>query len=121
MLGAVTGMFQPIDSYISRILQPKKFDRVFNIIFDPEFQVDYEKTIYTAAGAAEFNLSLRQKKFIKIDNRRNEYVDTDKSPQDISIENFFVSIETHAEEYTSPLSTRSLTNSFGTTNNVYRK
>ena len=112
-------------------MQPKKFDRVFNIIFDPEFQVDYEKTISTTLGAQKFDFLLKQAKFIQYNNTKNEYVDSDKSPNDTSLENFFISIETHAEEYVLPLSVKKSASSFettikanlvsNTTKNVYRK
>jgi hypothetical protein len=90
------------DSYITKVLQPKKFDRVFNVIFDPEFQIDFEKTTSNKFGADTLNLLVRERKIININ--QNEYVDADKSLQDASLESFFVSIETHAQEYVSPLS-----------------
>jgi len=130
-VNAASEIFQNPDAYISKILQPKKFDRVFNIIFDPEFQVDYEKTISTTLGAQKFDFLLKQEKFIQYNNTKNEYVDSDKSPNDTSLENFFISIETHAEEYVLPLSVKKSASSFettikanlvsNTTKNVYRK
>ena len=130
-VNAASEIFQNPDAYISKILQPKKFDRVFNIIFDPEFQVDYEKTISTTLGAQKFDFLLKQAKFIQYNNTKNEYVDSDKSPNDTSLENFFISIETHAEEYVLPLSVKKSASSFettikanlvsNTTKNVYRK
>ena len=90
--------FNP-DFYITRLMQPKKFDRVFNIIFDPEFEVDYEKTTATSIGSTKLRDLIRDKKIIEKRPNSNEYVDADKSPQNVSLENFMVVVETHAEEF----------------------
>lgn len=92
------------DFYISKLLQPKKFDRVINIIFDPEFDLDYDatKTGFINSGFDKVyfdNQYLNQKnaKFInKTSNLKDKlYVDVDKTPEDVEINSYFVAIETH--------------------------
>lgn len=85
--------------YITKLVQPKKFDRVFNIIFDPEFEVDYEKTVATSIGAEKLKLLLRDRKIIQKRPNVNEYVDADKSPQNVMLDSYFVVIETHANQF----------------------
>jgi len=99
--------FNP-DFYITRLMQPKKFDRIFNIIFDPEFEVDYEKTSATSIGSAKLADLIRDKKIIQKRPNVNEYVDADKSPQNVSLENFMVVVETHAEEFKINVSAKGL-------------
>lgn len=91
------------DPYISKLLQPKRFDRVFNIIFDPEFTVDYDamkSNLSTEQNSGlstnTFNMLDDQKKFKYYSNSKDPYVDVDKGPKDIAMNTYFVSIETHA-------------------------
>jgi hypothetical protein len=90
------------DPYISKLLQPKRFDRVFNIIFDPEFVVDYDamksniSTEKNDLSTSTFNMLLDNKKFKYYSNSKDPYVDVDKGPNDIAMNTYFVSIETHA-------------------------
>jgi hypothetical protein len=85
------------DPYISKLLQPKRFDRVFNIIFDPEFDIDYEATQTNLPDAFKKSLNGTlddPKKYYK--NKEKSYTDLDKNPQDVAMNMYFVSIETHA-------------------------
>ena len=93
------------DPYISKLLQPKRFDRVFNIIFDPEFVIDND------ASTANFNNladgkqknDLKEKSMADLFNNKifkkngDLFVDVDKGPKDITMNTYFVSIETHAQ------------------------
>lgn len=90
------------DLYIQKLVQPKKFDRIFNIIFDPEFEVDLSG-IDDVAVLPEQSV---EKKFIEqafsnADSSsfnkisENVYVDKDKTPDDISLNAYFVSVETY--------------------------
>lgn len=97
------------DSYIKKLVQPKKFDRVFNIIFDPEFEVDVEKM---NANLSSENSDLKSlvSKSLEDPNRffktaetlgifylGDKYSDKDKTPNDISFNTYFVTLETHAQ------------------------
>lgn len=90
--------FNP-SSYITKLVQPKKFDRVFNVIFDPEFEIDYEKTTATSVGAEKLKLLIRDRKIIQKRPNVNEYVDADKSPQSVMLDSYFVVVETHANQF----------------------
>lgn len=48
----VTPLADPV-AVSKRIISPKQFDRVFNVIIDPdEFEIDYDKTVRTPHGSA---------------------------------------------------------------------
>jgi hypothetical protein len=94
-------VFPPPDVYLKNMLQPKKFDRVFNIIFDPEFEVDYSKTTFSATGTNKLNKLIKENKIYPISIPKKQYADVDKTSKDPSLDLFFVSIETHAEEVSS--------------------
>ena len=100
---ALDVILPPADSYIKLLLQPKKFDRVFNIIFDPEFEVDYSKTTANRMSSQKLMRLVNDSKTIKSIRSRNDsdvrYVDVDKSSADPSMDSFFVVVETHAETY----------------------
>lgn len=89
------------DPYISKLLQPKRFDRVFNIIFDPEFEVDYDaitsnlSTTDKSLQDAVLTTLNDPKRFKQSEVTTTSYNDLDKGPQDIAMNTYFVSIETH--------------------------
>lgn len=88
------------------IIQPKKFDRVFNVIFDPEFEIDVEKTNSTTLGrnslkrlVDEGDIVLRFQNPSDITSSTKPiYVDRDKEFHDMSVESFFVVLESHGLE-----------------------
>jgi hypothetical protein len=88
------------DLYISKLIQPKKFDRVFNIIFDPEFELDYDATQKGLEGAGYPTLfqsyvdSAKLKQNIKNDNY--SYVDSNKDLNSIELNSYFVTVESHS-------------------------
>lgn len=90
------------DPYISKLLQPKRFDRVFNIIFDPDFEVDYNaitsnlSTTDKSLQDAVLKTLDDPKRFKQDEVTKTKYNDLDKGPQDIAMNTYFVSIETHA-------------------------
>ena len=96
--------FTPAAATLQYLIQPKKFDRVFHIIFDPEFEVDQEKTNKTTNGQLKLKQLIDSRKLLR--RVRNggafpltqvvEYVDVDKTPDDVTMETFFVVAETHS-------------------------
>lgn len=106
-----------------RLLRPRQFDRVFNVIIDPdEFEVDYDKTMKTKEGRSSFeslvkngiiiqaNLSqfdkLSQKLAVNKFNFQNGndsndtiYIQNSRSKDqgDLMFEKYFVTIETFDE------------------------
>jgi hypothetical protein len=92
------------DPYISKLLQPKRFDRVFNIIFDPEFVIDNDATTANFNNLADGKQKndLKEKSMANLFNNKifkkdgDVFVDVDKGPKDITMNTYFVSIETHA-------------------------
>lgn len=83
--------FQPIAASLRHLIQPKKFDRVFHIIFDPEFEVDEEKTNKYLIQQLVQKGTLKEKP-------RNVllHVDVDKTPEDLTLETFFAVVESYS-------------------------
>lgn len=87
-------------AYVSKFLQPKKFDRIYNIIFDPEFQVDY---VATKGAKLGIDTDIKLEKLVtqgilkKPINNQNVYFDSNKSFQDPSLNSYFVVIESFDE------------------------
>jgi hypothetical protein len=78
---------------VKQLVQPKKFDRIFNIIFDPEFIVDTEKT-----SPQKLDEFINSRKVIGI-NQNDASLgikDVDKTSEDATLEAYFAVIETHA-------------------------
>jgi hypothetical protein len=74
--------------YKKRISYPKKFDRVFNILIDPDdFYVDQSIT------AEETLRSLVSIGAIRSDDLERQYVSRDKGPGDVTLDEYFVTIE----------------------------
>jgi len=76
---------------LKKLLHPKVFDRVFNIIFDPDsFIVDENKTYPSIINKME------QKRIIKKVTYQGKtyYVDNDRSFKDPALNSYFVNIET---------------------------
>jgi len=86
--------------YISHILQPKKFDRVFNILFDPEFEVDYQETMNNIKDnndiQTHINSQLNSVLFKNFSD--TTYVDKDKTSDDVSMNSYFITVETYVEK-----------------------
>jgi len=80
--------------FLKKLVSPKKFDRVFNIIFDPEFQVDVSTTQSTTIGKKLFESMVSLGKIKQIGN---EYYDNDKSESDVTLYSYFAVLETHAK------------------------
>jgi hypothetical protein len=72
--------------FLKRIVYPKKFDRVFNVIIDPdEFYVDMRMTSQSAVDALVQNNVLVGKS--------QNYRQRDLGPGDVSLDEYFVTIE----------------------------
>jgi len=116
---------------VKRLLTPKQFDRVFNIIIDPDnFEIDYDQTMKTVAGVAAFHQLFRKGDIIAatendvalqtlksrnsnssiqknyrpfVQNRQDReshkfyYRNRDKNEGDITLEKYFITIETLEE------------------------
>lgn len=89
------------------LVQPKKFDRVFNIIFDPEFEIDVKKTRSTSIGDKALTRLIKEGKIVAKYPRGLSayapvadvrYYDEDKTDADVSIESFFVVLESYDED-----------------------
>jgi len=110
-----------------KVLSPKQFDRVFNVIIDPDdFEIDYDKTMKTPHGKLAFEQMLTRgdivpatENEVKISkalakamtnmtlsptgrstqNRTvYKYRDRDRSSGDLAFEKYFVTVETYGEE-----------------------
>lgn len=83
------------------LLQPKKFDRIFNIIFDPDdFELDRNKSVGTKEGKALFESLLHSDVLsIKDDGQQTHYLikERDRNVGDITFDKYFIAIETFGE------------------------
>lgn len=125
VISGISRTLTPLSSGLlvsKKLLQPKQFDRVFNVIIDPDdFQIDYDQTMKTMFG----NQALEQmitngdvvpeqqnnQIFRRMLVGRNQfgyggnvpvagstlYRDRDKNPGDMTFEKYFVTIETFDE------------------------
>jgi len=77
--------------FLRSLIHPKKFDRVFNIIFDPEFIVDESKSY-----KPKIEKMVNTQKLRKVEPYVGKpyYIDTDKSFIDPAFNSYFVNIET---------------------------
>lgn len=89
-----------------QLLQPKKFDRVFNIIFDPDdFEIDTEKTSETPQGRASYAYLSKNNylEFLPLGTELNNtgerarIKERDKNSGDVVFDKYFVTIETFGE------------------------
>jgi hypothetical protein len=80
--------------FLKKLVAPKKFDRVFNIIFDPEFQVDVSATQSTTIGKKLLESMISSGKIRQVGSR---YYDNDKSESDVTLYSYFAVLETHAK------------------------
>jgi hypothetical protein len=94
-----------------KMISPKIFDRVFNIIVDPDdFQIDVEEMSKTNAGSEAIKKMFRLGMLVHPDTESGQkgfdvgstqkYVQAkfDKSSGDISIDRYFVTIESYGED-----------------------
>jgi hypothetical protein len=96
-----------------RLIQPKQFDRVFNIMIDPDdFEIDYARTVSTPYGKQAFELMVTKGDVVPVTNQSpsqfsfasanqgNEFRahDRDKGEGDLIFEKYIVNVETFGEE-----------------------
>ncbi|NBW06504.1 MAG: hypothetical protein EBR82_00585 [Caulobacteraceae bacterium] len=84
-----------VDSYKRRMLYPKKFDRVFNILIDPDdFYVDIASSNSTETGITELKTLIDEGVLINISEDPNnpQYRHRDTSDSDVSLDEYFVSV-----------------------------
>lgn len=121
MSGMLTSISDPL-SLSKRILQPKQFDRVFNIIIDPDdFEVDYDATVATPFGKQALEQMLMRGDIVTVDENeiaqfrmsgtrvfpqarapgnvhQYKHRDRDKNEGDLVFEKYFVVVETFDED-----------------------
>jgi len=98
-------------SVSKRLINPKQFDRIFNLLVDPnDFEIDVNATMATPHGKQAFELLVRHGEilpqmtqsslFMGSNKTSNAYSARKKSPAagDLSFEKFLVSIETIGED-----------------------
>jgi hypothetical protein len=87
-------------SLLKTFINPKKFDRVFNVIIDPDdFEIDYEETVKTSQGKSVFeNLLSRNDVIQQPITGKFLYKDRMKTKDDIVMEKYFVTIETFGDD-----------------------
>lgn len=77
-----------IDQYMRRAMYPKKFDRVFNLLIDPDnFVVNRSES-----DASTFDSLEKSSTIVKIPSSSN-YRHRDTLPEDVSLDEFYVTIE----------------------------
>ena len=65
----VVSTVSSIDAINKRVLAPKQFDRVFNVVIDPRsFEIDVTKTIETPYGKQALDLLLKQSDVVQADS-----------------------------------------------------
>lgn len=133
--GAVTTLAEPT-SLVQRILRPKQFDRVLNVIIDPDdFEINYAKTVQSVMGKQVLSQMIESGEVVLTDelghsSRQKEILNSilfelgvttnqslaqnripntpahfrlrqrDKRQGDVTLEKYFVSIETYGEDAT---------------------
>lgn len=116
------------ESVSKKLLSPKQFDRVFNVVIDPDdFEIDYDKTMKTPQGKQAFELLMSSGDIVPAsENDRSrsrklgatvtvgargfvqsrasynfgsyKFRDRDKNQGDLAFEKYFITVETYGEE-----------------------
>lgn len=122
-ISAFSRMLTPmstVDSVTRRIVSPKQFDRVFNVVIDPDdFEIDYAATTATPHGKQSLEQLIRVGDVVRDDSSRGttagfrrasdrsalerstgryRFRDRDRTQGDIAFEKYFVSVETYSED-----------------------
>lgn len=85
---------------LRKLLSPRQFDRVFNVMIDPDdFVVDQQETFKTLVGRQAFEALVNQGELIALkrqtgDTSSDEYVGRQHTAGDFSFEKYVVTIET---------------------------
>ena len=91
------------------MLQPKQFDRVFNVVIDPDdFEIDVVETKKVALGAQALDSLVQQGELIAIDSSTPEkqgfettamkYSSRQKTANDVTFEKYIVSVESFDDD-----------------------
>lgn len=96
MLENSTTTFSSAESVIKGILIPKKFDRVINLIIDPD-DFDINNQEMSKYDQSFFDQLITSKQ-IFFDETTNSYKETSRTPDDLEFEEYFVAIETFGNE-----------------------
>lgn len=94
---------------VKRFMSPKQFDRVFNIIVDPdEFEVDVVKTMASPLGKDALAQLIQQGKVVTLDKQftlrpdvevfdleQYKFIEKDKNESDLTFDKYFVVVETY--------------------------
>lgn len=117
-IGNASRMITPLTDpgHVARSLfRPKKFDRVFNVIVDPdEFEIDREKTESTEQGRRSLGQMIASglvnetvsvglstpKSFSKLSSKTTKISlkSRDKSQGDVALDKYFVTVESYGED-----------------------
>lgn len=110
--GNMSKMITPMTNPLivsTKVLMPKQFDRVFNIIIDPDdFEINYEETVRTDDGKRVLEQLLKsgdiiEDKVVTETVKKQENISTfklrsrDKNQGDLSFEKYFITFETYDE------------------------
>lgn len=110
--GNVTKMITPLSNPLivsTKVLTPKQFDRVFNVIIDPDdFEINYEATVKTNDGKHALEQLLKSGDIIELNvvtetiNKQSnvstfKFRSRDKNQGDLTFEKYFVTFETYDE------------------------
>jgi hypothetical protein len=101
LISTITNISMP-EVIANNIIQPKKFERIFNIVFDAnQFEIDTKKTLSTAHGKENFDILIKRGEVIPLQNQQtfanlsNRWKIRDKNvDNDLLFDKYFVSIET---------------------------
>jgi hypothetical protein len=98
----VTNMSDPV-ALSNRLLFPKQFDRIFNVIIDPDaFEIDVAQTCATKQGTQALEQAVAGNDVtvsIDLTNVANySYAERKRNGGDLRMEKYFVTIETYGED-----------------------
>ncbi|NBP00698.1 MAG: hypothetical protein EBU90_11320, partial [Proteobacteria bacterium] len=85
-----------VNPYLKRIISPKVFDRVFNIIFDPDsFIVDNQKTNISIRNSMVQKGIIEEVSAPSLDGK-TYYKNVEKSFRDPTLNSYFINIESYS-------------------------
>ena len=109
-ISSFTKMPTPLSNTLAfskKVVQPKQFDRVFNLIVEPDdFEIDYNKTMKTQSGKIEFDQLIKKGEIVEVQKQTSSGNDNSshvnkykfrnhsKSANGLLFEKYFVAVET---------------------------
>ena len=84
-----------VNPYLKKIIYPKVFDRVFNIMFDPDsFIVDNQKTNISVRNSM-VQKGIIEEAYVSTFNGQTYYKNVEKSFRDPTLNSYFINIESY--------------------------